>query len=309
MKSGTHLVQELMAALGYGIYGQARIPPEIRPVLDDQTRWRIARIVYDPQTLATLAEAGPEHFRQATDEAWEALGWSWQLRFGMPLVRWYSAELINTRLVEEAHQRAIGSDFLQTPDSTCWIFNEFDIRKLDGHFMREWAETGEPRILFNYRDPRDMLLSMVNFLAGRTGKGFSNFSDFQVLCRILQAKDSLEEQLSYALSDTSFPIHGDLERAVWLLHHPDVCQISFEELVGPEGGGSAEARTQAVGRVLDHLGVTDVTADEVTGKLFNPDSFTFFKGQIGGWRESFTPAHRELAQRRFGDVLEIYGYA
>lgn len=308
MKSGTHLVQELMVALGYGMYGQARIAPQIAPRLDTGTRLRMARLVHGDEAAAALADKGEPLFTEATDQAWEALAWSWQLRFGMPLVTWYGLETINTDLVEEARRHSAGSDFAQTPPGVCWVFNEFDIKKIDGHFLREWADTGEPRILFNYRDPRDMLLSMVNFLAGRTGKGFSNFHDFHVFSAILKAKASAEEQLTYALTDPSFPCHGDLERAYWLLQHPNVCAISFEEMVGPRGGGSAEARDAAIGRVTKFLGADGVTPQDVSDRLYNTESFSFYKGQIGSWREAFTPEHQRLADRCFGDALSLYGY-
>jgi hypothetical protein len=310
MKSGTHLLQELMVALGYGMYGQARIPENIKPALDADERWRIARMVYDALVLDELAAMDEAAFCQATDQAWEALAWSWQIRFGMPLKTWYSMELINTELVGQAVRRTAGSDFSQTPRGICWVFNEFDIKKLDGHFLHEWAETGEPRIIFNYRDPRDMMLSMVNFLAGRTGRGFSNFNDFHVFSAILKSKRTLDEQLTYALTDPSFPCHGDdFWRVIWLLNHPNVCKTSFEELVGPAGGGSAEARTSAVARILDFLGIADATPADVTDRLFNPEAFSFFRGQIGGWREDFSPQHRRLAEATYGEVLPLFGYA
>jgi hypothetical protein len=44
MKSGTHLIQELMIALGYGIYGQSRIPAEARPRLSVETRRHTAEL-------------------------------------------------------------------------------------------------------------------------------------------------------------------------------------------------------------------------------------------------------------------------
>jgi hypothetical protein len=309
MKSGTHLLTELMVALGYGIYGQARIAPETKPVLAASERWRIAQMVYPDDVVASLEQADEATFVRATDEAWEALAWSWQIRFGMPLKTWYSVELINTELVAQTVRRTAGSDFAQTPPGVCWVFNEFDIKKLDGHFLREWARTGEPRIIFNYRDPRDMILSMVNFLAGRTGRGFSNFGDFDVFSAILQAKPGLPEQLTYALTDPSFPCHTDMERVVWLLNHPNVCKTSFEELVGPPGGGSAQARAQALERILSFLGITGITPDDVAEKLFNRESFSFYRGQIGGWREDFGPEHRRLAEAAFGTVLPLFGYA
>jgi hypothetical protein len=308
MKSGTHLLQELMVALGYGMYGAGvRLRPEIVPVLDKETRWRIARIAYDEATVAGLQSAGDGEFTEATDRAWDALSWSWHIRLEQPLVTWYTRSMVDAGFVADVHRRAVGSDFADTPSNVCWVFNQFDITKLDGHFLREWTQTGHPKIIFNYRDPRDMVLSMVNFLCGKTGRGFSNYNDFLVFSDILKSKASFEDQLTYALTDPSFPLQQDMRRMLWLLNHPNVCQTSFEDLVGPRGGGSAEAQAKSLARIIEFLGA-DAGPEEVTARLFNPEVFSFYKGQIGGWREAFTAEHRRLAQERFGDVLRLYGY-
>jgi len=298
-----------MVALGYKMYGAGvRLRPEILPVLDDETRWRIARLAYDKQTISELETAGPEEFAEATDRAWDALGWSWHIRLAQPLVTWYSREMIDSGFIEQVHRRTVGSDFADTPAGVCWAVNQFDIRQLDGHFLREWSQTREPKIIFNYRDPRDVLLSMVNFLSGRTGKGFSNYNDFLVFSEILKSKASLEEQLAYALADPSFPAQRDLAHMIWLLNHPDVCKTSFEELIGPSGGGTAQAQACALSRVFEFLGVTGTEPDDIAGRLFNPDVFSFYRGQIGGWREAFTPELERLAEDRLGDLLQLYGY-
>jgi hypothetical protein len=308
-KSGTHLLQELMLALGYKMFGSGvRLTPQTVPVLDLQTRWRIARMVYDKETVSDLEDLDTERFTAATDRAWEALGWSWHIRLAQPLATWYTLELVDTGFVAQAHKRVEGTDFADTPANVCWAFSQFDITQLDGHFLHEWSETGEPKILFNYRDPRDVTLSAVNFLADKSGKGFSAYNDSRVFSEILQSKETLEEQLTYALTDPSFPVQGDYHQMLWLLNHPNVCKTSFEELVGPQGGGSAELQEQTLERVIEFLGITDATPEDVAGKLFNRDSFSFFKGQIGGWREAFTQEHWRLASERFGDVLPLYGY-
>jgi hypothetical protein len=188
------------------------------------------------------------------------------------------------------------------------VVNQFDIRQLDGHFLDEWSQTGAPKIIFNYRDPRDTVLSMVNFLSDRTGKGFSDYHDLPVFSRILKSKATLEEQLAYALTDPAFPGRRDLGHMVWLLDHPDVCKTSFEELVGPRGGGSAQAQARALDRIFEFLGVSGARSAEVAGSLFNPDVFTFYRGQIGSWREAFTPELRRLADVSLGDLLDLYGY-
>jgi hypothetical protein len=188
------------------------------------------------------------------------------------------------------------------------MINQLDITQIDGHFLHEWNETGEPRVIYNYRDPRDMILSAVNFYSGKTGHGISNYNDIQVFSDILRSKETLEDQLEYALTDPSFPTMSGHERMLWLFNHPNVCKTSFEDLVGPRGGGSAEAQADAIGRVMEFLGITGKKPRDVAEQLFNPDAFSFYRGQTGAWREVFTPALRRLADDRFGEVLRIYGY-
>jgi hypothetical protein len=309
MKSGTHLIKELMVALGYNMYGHVRVGPESRPQLNKAARWRLANMVYDEERLASLKSQPEPVFNNATDRAWEALAWSWQLRFGMPLTSLYSAGLINTGLIEETYRRTAGTSFMETPAGICWVFHRFETAKIDGAFLREWTETGEPRIIFHYRDPRDTILSLVNFLCGRTKDGLSAFNNLPVFSTILLSKESLEERLTYALTDETFPCQADdFKRMLWLLHHPNVCKTSFEELVGPSGGGSAEAQLRVVSRLINFLGVTTQSPEDLVSALFNRESFSFFRGQIGAWREVFTAEHLRLAEDRFGEVLSLYGY-
>lgn len=307
VKSGTHLIQELMVALGYGMYGHSRITDDIRPKLDQDTRWRIARMIYDEPMLKLLGETSEETFQKTTDEAWDAYAMAWQMKFGMPLINRYGAELPNTELIDRARLRTVSTDFADTPPGICWIFIEFDVQRIDGRFLREWSQTGEPRIIFNYRDPRDIVLSMINFLTGKTGRGIGNFSEFQIFSRILDSMPSLDDQLTYALSDPSFPTQGDLGRMFWLLNHPNVCKVSFEELIGPHGGGSEDAQRGAVTRIAEFLGV-QAEIEGVLPRLYNEGSFSFFKGQTQAWRDVFTPYHRSLAEKRFGELLPHYGY-
>src|SRR5579872_3394681 len=132
MKSGTHLVRELAVALGYNMYGHVRVTPDVRPTLNRDTRWRIANMVYDSEVITNLKSQPEAVFNDSTDRAWEALAWSWQLRFGVPLRNLYSAELINTGLVEQTYRRTAGSSFSETPAGICWMLHEFDINEIDG---------------------------------------------------------------------------------------------------------------------------------------------------------------------------------
>jgi sulfotransferase 6B1 len=85
--------------------------------------------------------------------------------------------------------------------------------------------------------------------------------------------------------------------------------VRFEDLVGPEGGGSAEAQRMAVERVAAHLGVEadGATLARVGEGIFGAGQ-TFRKGMIGGWREEFSAEHDRAAEEVAGRLLEELGY-
>jgi hypothetical protein len=309
MKSGTHLINELMIALGYSMYGHVRVSPENRPDPDRNTRLRLAAMVYGDDKVNHLKSEPESVFNNVTDRAWEALAWSWQARFGIPLANLYSMELIDTGLIQKAYHRTAGSSFAETPAGICWVLHEFDIKKIDGNFLREWSDTGEPRVIFNYRDPRDAILSLVNFICDQTKHGLSSFSNLLTFRDILLSKPTMEEKLTFALTESSFPCQAaDFMRMSWMLHHPGVCKVSFEELIGPKGGSSAESQVCATARLIDFLHDASSQADRVASALYNPDAFSFYRGRVGAWRQVFTTEHCLLAEERFGEVLSLYGY-
>ena len=104
-------------------------------------------MVYGEEATSAFQESGEEAFDRAAREAWEALGWSWQVRFGMPLVSHYGVQLVNTGLVERTLRRTASSSFSDTPEGICWIFPELDITRVDGRFIEEWSESGQPKII------------------------------------------------------------------------------------------------------------------------------------------------------------------
>jgi hypothetical protein len=95
----------------------------------------------------------------------------------------------------------------------------------------------------------------------------------------------------------------------WERDEGAVVVVKFEDLVGPAGGGSAEDQRRAVERVAAHVGIS---ADEQTMRLVEKDLFgvgrTFRKGQIGGWRQEFSPEHERAAKEEMSSLLVELGY-
>lgn len=307
-KTGTHLVLELALALGYKVFGSIKANSRTEPDFDTAQRMRIARLVFSPSDFREVeALKQTEEFIRVTDEAWSALAWSWQRRLGQPVANRYgqakhdSVDLIasNPRLTETA--------FRDTPPGMCWIWHELDVTAVDGSFMGEWFDTGEPRMIFNYRDPRDALVSLINFVDGQTTEGFGNFYERRIYNAIFRGMPTLHEKITYALRDRYFLARQEFEKCLWMLHHPDVCAVRYEDLIGPEGGGSAESQRVAVARVLKHLDA-DVALETVCSQLYNSSAWSFHKGRPGAWKDAFSAANLRQFYDVYGDLLEQYGY-
>lgn len=303
-KAGTHLIQELMVSLGYRIYGQSRIPQSAKVTLSSEEQRRYIELLHGPEEYQQLpaSAVGPR-----AQESWDSIGWAWQMRLGLPLKSHYGTELVESYQVQDALRKTSRMKFSETPEGLCWIFHDFDVQLIDGQFLAEWETSREPAVIYLYRDPRDTVLSMVNFLSGRTRQGYGTFSDFTVFNTILKAKPDLRSQLRYALSDDSFPGVSDHQRMRWLLHHPKVCKVAFEDLIGERGGGSRERQEACIRRVINHI-QADADPEAMAKEIYNEAAFTFFKGRAGTWRDVFDEECLALADRRFGSLLGDYGY-
>ena len=167
-----------------------------------------------------------------------------------------------------------------------------------------WGRTGVPSIVYCYRDPRAQLVSMVRFLADGS-RMLTN--PWAVVYRpILQRLGSMDRMLSFAISESGLPFRDAYRENRWLLYHPHVLKLRFEDLVGEEGGGSKLSQAAAIESWAKFLAV-DVPVEELAAGLFGGTP-TFNTGRVDSWRDVFKEHHRKAFDREFGDVLEDYGY-
>jgi hypothetical protein len=86
--------------------------------------------------------------------------------------------------------------------------------------------------------------------------------------------------------------------------------VRFEELVGPNGGGSRDAQVATLTRMADHLGMrgTRERIPQSAARVFSKRSATFRRGQIGEWRSVFGEKERDVFKERTGRLLLDLGY-
>jgi len=186
------------------------------------------------------------------------------------------------------------------PPQTCLFLHGLKV----GSHLLDWCAKGEPRILFNYRDPRDSLLSLVNYLLQRANEPYSQFPHNIIFAEILEAMPSASAQLDFAIAHMGKHVEK-YNRNSWLLFHPSVAKLSFEELVGTKGGGSDSQQRATILRIGEFLGIAPRDEDL---HLFDSSVRTFFRGQIGAWRDVFSPEQTRTFGRLYRDVLQTYGY-
>lgn len=158
-------------------------------------------------------------------------------------------------------------------------------------------------VAFVIRDPRDALVSMLNYARTRAlpvhvAEMLNGVSDEQALQFLLDGGGRLTPFAEYFDA-----YHG------WL-SEPSVLVLRFEDLVGAAGGGDAVRQREACAALaaLANIGREDERFALACERVFNPRAGTFFRGQLGAWRERFTPAFAREYERRAGWLNDRWGY-
>ena len=154
--------------------------------------------------------------------------------------------------------------------------------------------------LFIYRNPLDILVSEARYYHKDGRTIFAGY--FRGM--------SLHERLERLIDDPWFL--GTIRDRVggfspWL-EMPNVIPISFEELIGPQGGGELRVQEDLIWSLQLKLQVPGRT-DALCGSVFNSSSPTFNKGHVGTHRKIFDPSLYKRFMALPQDFMEKFGYA
>lgn len=171
-------------------------------------------------------------------------------------------------------------------------------------------KTRKYKAIFLMRDPRDQLLSMVNYIREKNWKyeGLCMQSSFARM----PFEEQIEEMITGKHLGTCVPRVLIGWKMPWMfLVEPQVLTVRYENLVGPKGGGSKEAQEAELTAIANFLRIKvakntiSAIADCLYGK---PGEATFHTGKIGNWKSAFNEWHKKLFKEVFGDELILLGY-
>ena len=165
-------------------------------------------------------------------------------------------------------------------------------------------------IVFNFRDPRDVLVSWFHWTHPNNQnimhshqrymqKVYGHFTDDELVEIFIKNEKFREVE------------YNPIEHFRWsriLYFHPGVLNVRFEDLVGSKGGGSDDKQLETIKNIFEYLDVDGVDPQKITRNIFDEGSPTFRKGMIGGYKESLSKEQLKLFNQLHGDVIEQYGY-
>lgn len=299
-KSGTHLTLKLYGRAGYLQTGWGRIEPSDRGMpREDQKR----DLLRNHPPFAAIVQKFPY---LAPDVIFSLL-----------------EHLASTEIGDARTAMSLNDDFLEPGVQAAWrevrrLRNEnlFAPRMVvsthvlpwtaaSNRFVWSWGRTSVPAIVYGYRDPRAQIISMIEFLS--RSDYVTTIPMVQIYRPILQGLGSMDRMLSFAISDPAFPFRDAYRQNRWMLHHPGVLKLRFEDVVGEEGGGCRMRQQAAIESWANFLAV-DVPVEKLSEGLFG-NTKTFNKGRVDAWRDVFKEHHLRAFEHEFGDVLADYGYS
>lgn len=157
------------------------------------------------------------------------------------------------------------------------------------------------------RDLRDVCVSSVKHLT----ESEDSWVDREAFSQL-----SFEEKLMRTITDINvFSPRGIGPNFLRIMQEPNVYTMHFEDLVGPEGGGSAERQKKVIREFaklvkvcLSEQRVTEIAENLFGKKATDEFSRTFDKGLIGRWKRVFAQEHKNAFKEHIGSLLIELGY-
>ena len=163
------------------------------------------------------------------------------------------------------------------------------------------------------RDPRDIAVSNAMYITYKdTRHRLSDYFINNLKSDNQRIMASIEGVPASELNDgvESLSLESHYNSYMRWNDNKDCLVIKFEELIGPNGGGTEQDQINCIHSIVNHIGLNtnDAEIRAVAKQVFNPTSRTFVKGQIGSWKAVMSDKHKEKIKSSVGHHLIELGY-
>ncbi len=189
------------------------------------------------------------------------------------------------------------------PDDQYFIFNHV----YPGFSKyKEWNKDKCIKVLL-IRDPRDAVISFMHWLPKEKHWGPWTPQEFIDDFNSLSQEERLTRSILFPDKYLGIPLF--CREALEWMKDPNVFILRFEDIVGPQGGGSRATQEKTIQALSEHIGVhlSQERIAFIADNLFG-GSFTFREGKIGTWSKYFNEAHKKLFKSTMGYALIKMGF-
>lgn len=212
-------------------------------------------------------------------------------------------ELLTKRTNPFKHRSAAKKCFEVVTKKTTEQIDFFQWHTPYSRWMSRIFKEHNVKVFFIYRDPRDKAVSRVYYIYD----GQWEKRDMDNPLRQLPFDKLLRRVISDLKSPvTQLPLLDEYGAFLSWIDDPSCCAVRFEDLVGPQGGGTRKAQVRAIKKIASHidpaLALDDLLINECVKNLFGGTP-TFREGKIGAWKTSFKKRHKKLFKCKLGELL------
>ncbi|MEY8870692.1 sulfotransferase domain-containing protein [Meridianimaribacter flavus] len=167
------------------------------------------------------------------------------------------------------------------------------------------ANNNDVKIIHLVRDPRDVLLSHLNYIEKMDTTQKSHKFIKQYDTRLDKLKAMIEGN-----KDVLEPFPEVLNKFQTWKDQQEVLCVKFEHLIGPNGGGDKQKQIEAVNKISQFISVKieDKELNNICDNIFSSKSSTFNKGKIGNWKNVLNDEEKLWLNNVIKEEVIKYGY-
>lgn len=172
--------------------------------------------------------------------------------------------------------------------------------------ITEIAHKNSVKIIHLTRDPRDVLLSHLNYIEKMDTTQMSHKFIVQYNNRMDKLKAMIEGKRNILE-----PFLEVLDKFKPWIDAPNILVIKFEDLIGSKGGGSDEKQKESVKKICDFLSIEleNNELKKICSLIYSPKSSTFNKGMIGNWENILDEKEKLWLNTILKEQLKDYKYS
>tara|TARA_B100001113_G_C21104024_1_gene620021 strand:- start:1295 stop:2173 length:879 start_codon:yes stop_codon:yes gene_type:complete len=161
------------------------------------------------------------------------------------------------------------------------------------------------------RDPRDQCASVLNKLKKKKNNPASHYlyqnlrTDSDRIKALINGYDGSNNLRGMVSLETMY--RSVLE---WQ-EKGNFIFIKFEDLIGPNGGGNLDNQKATIIQILKHINYDHFDNDEIVERIGHHcfgSTNSFWKGQIGNWKNVFDKEIAKIFENNISDLLNQLGY-